>query len=88
VESESYAPSRRLALGRGDVLVMLTDGVFEWRNADGKQFGLTRLSEVVGAASGQKANDIVQSIYAAAHSFATGAPQTDDVTVVVVKRTG
>ena len=63
VESESYAPSRRLALGRGDVLVMLTDGVFEWRNADGKQFGLTRLSEVVGAASGQKANDIVQSIY-------------------------
>jgi serine phosphatase RsbU (regulator of sigma subunit) len=88
IESESYGPSRRFALKHGEVIVMLTDGVFEWKNAQGEQFGLERLSDAVARASGQGAKQIVQGIYRAVHDFAGGSPQEDDVTVVVVKRTG
>jgi len=88
IDSESYAPSRGFLLNLGDVMVMLTDGVFEWKNTTGEQFGLQRLSELVARTSDQCANEIVQGIYRAVHEFAGGSPQEDDVTVVVIKRTG
>lgn len=87
IESESYAPSRRLVLQRDDVMIMLTDGVFEWSNTKGEQFGLKRLSQVASNIGGQSAEEIVQTVYQAARDFAQGKPQNDDVTVVVVKRT-
>jgi serine phosphatase RsbU (regulator of sigma subunit) len=87
VESENYAPSRRFHLQPGDVMVMLTDGMFEWLNGASEQFGLVRLSEVVAGASDRSASQIIEGMYSAARDFAAGSPQQDDVTVVVVKRT-
>lgn len=92
IARESYSPSRRFTLNTGDVMVMLTDGVFEWRNhpgdAEGEQFGLDRLSEAVSRLASGSAEECVQGVYQAAHKFAAGAKQADDVTVVAVKRTG
>ncbi len=84
--AERYGPTRTFTMERDDLVVMLTDGVIEWRNQAGEQFGLTRLSEIVARAAPQPAAQIVDSVYRAVLDFAGAAPQLDDVTLVVIKR--
>ncbi len=85
---EQYGPTRTFTMHSNDVLVMLTDGVFEWRNTSGEQFGLERLSQVIADAAPQSAEQIVERVYQATLAFAGASPQNDDVTVVVIKRSG
>ena len=47
-----YARSETLELAPGDMLVMLTDGFWEWEGADGEQFGVKRLK--AGARRGRR----------------------------------
>ena len=84
---ETYGPSRTFHLAKGDVLVLLTDGVFERANRAGQQFGTQRLADAVATAAPLPARQILDSIDRAANEFAAGAAQNDDVTIVVIKRT-
>lgn len=73
----------------GDILLMYTDGVVEARNKQDEEFGLKRLEEVVRAASGKRAHEIVQAIITAVDEYSVdvGGPE-DDLTVSVVKVKG
>ena len=53
---ENYGPTTSIILEESDVLVMLTDGFFEWaRPSDGQAFGTTRLQEALRTAAHQDA---------------------------------
>jgi serine phosphatase RsbU (regulator of sigma subunit) len=71
----------------GDLLVLITDGFFEWSNAAGEQFGVTRLGEAIRRASGLPAEQIIEQLHAAVADFVQGTVQDDDLTAVVIKRT-
>jgi serine phosphatase RsbU (regulator of sigma subunit) len=71
----------------GDLLVLATDGFFEWANEQGEQFGAERLEQVVRASSHLPPNEIISTIYGAVVEFSGGTTQQDDVTAVIVKRT-
>jgi serine phosphatase RsbU (regulator of sigma subunit) len=86
VAAENYGPSRRFVMERDDVLVMLTDGMFEWKNQADTQFGINRLADALVQAAGEQATQIVDHLYRAVLTFADGASQTDDVTIVAIKR--
>ena len=73
-------------LDPGDLLVLMTDGFFEWENRDGEQFGLDRLNATIERAGGLPAKEIISTLYAAVLEFANGAEQQDDLTAVIVKR--
>jgi serine phosphatase RsbU (regulator of sigma subunit) len=88
LEDQDYAPPRTFVMHRDDLLVLLTDGVLEWQNAEGEQFGIERIAAAVDEASGRPAAEIVEHVHRAVLGFAAGAPQNDDVTIVVIKRTG
>ena len=81
-----YAKSSRLELAPGDMLVMLTDGFWEWENRGGEQFGLDRLKEALAAAAGQPSTEVIARLAAAVEGFAAGAGQGDDLTAVVVRK--
>jgi serine phosphatase RsbU (regulator of sigma subunit) len=81
-----YAKSATLELAAGDMLVMLTDGFWEWENSAGEDFGLARLKEAVVAAAGQSAAEVIARLAAAVEGFAAGARQGDDLTAVVIRR--
>jgi serine phosphatase RsbU (regulator of sigma subunit) len=85
---EIYGPSRQIAMARDDVLVLLTDGVVEWQNAAGVQFGADRIAQALLDTSSLPAAQIVERLDRAVRTHADGSPQTDDVTIVVIKRTG
>ncbi len=67
----------------GDMLVLVTDGVFD-AIGDGERFGEERLARTIAAAA--DAQDAVARIDAALSAFAVGA-QTDDTAVLAVQRT-
>jgi sigma-B regulation protein RsbU (phosphoserine phosphatase) len=76
-----------LPLAAGDAFVFCSDGVFEAFNEDGQEFGARRLLEVVEAARAHSARDIVDRIFDAVRAFRGDAPQSDDMTAVVVRIT-
>lgn len=69
----------------GQILVMMTDGVWEARNPQGLQFGKDRLKNIIQSRSDARAEEIIQAVVDELEDF-TGAPdQGDDVTLLVVK---
>lgn len=81
-----YDPPTRVALAPGDMLLLFTDGYFEWARHDGEQFGQDRLADVVRGCRERPAAEIIAAVFEAVTAFAEGAPQADDCTAVIVKR--
>ena len=75
---ESRWRSTTRLLGRGETLVLYSDGVIEAESPDGCQFGVDGLRRVAGIGA--------EAIVAAVDAHAHGA-RGDDLTLVVVKRT-
>jgi serine phosphatase RsbU (regulator of sigma subunit) len=79
-------PPAQLRLGSGDLVVLATDGFFEWENAEGEQFGVQRMEEVIRASRQLAPAGIIAQLYDAVTRFSNGTKQEDDLTAVVIKR--
>lgn len=69
----------------GDVMVLFTDGISESMNANDDEWGEEALIETVQRSEGLCAPDLIERLIQQADAFAAGAPQHDDMTVVVVR---
>lgn len=78
--------SNSMILAEGDTLVMYTDGVTEAEDVDKNLFGDSRLASVLGELKGADSGTIVDTINKKVKEFAGDAPQSDDVTVLVIRR--
>jgi PAS domain S-box-containing protein len=72
-------------IGPDDVVVLYTDGVTEAVDHDLQLFGEERLEAVVREHAAEPAGAIMDAVLAAVDRYATGEPQFDDMTVVVIK---
>ena len=75
-------------LSPGTTLLLYTDGLTEAKNAERKQFGREGVLEVLRAFVPAKdivPQALVSSLSDAAHRFAGEAPQSDDLTMLVVQ---
>jgi phosphoserine phosphatase RsbU/P len=72
-------------IGPGDKIVIYTDGVTEAQDRDGGFFGRKRLREIVTAHAAESCGGIHDAIQEAVASFTEGAPQSDDITLVVLE---
>jgi serine phosphatase RsbU (regulator of sigma subunit) len=79
-------PPLIVELNPGDLLVLATDGFFEWANALGEQFGAKRLEEAVRGSREKSSDEIISTLYRAVVDFSGGTKQQDDLTAVVIKR--
>jgi sigma-B regulation protein RsbU (phosphoserine phosphatase) len=84
--NEKYETGRTV-LERGDVLIIYTDGVTEARDEDGKEFGESRLLALAGQPLEDRAAMTLSTIMRKLDEFVGGAPQHDDITCLVVRRT-
>lgn len=73
-----------IVLHPGDLLVAFTDGISEAMNPTEEEWGEDAMIVAAQQASDGTAEDIVKAIFAAANVFAGGAPQHDDMTVLVM----
>lgn len=67
------------------VLVLGTDGIWEMQDPEGRVFGRDALKDVIREHAHLTADQICDAVGERLHSFARGAPQRDDITLVVVK---
>ena len=75
-----------LQLEPGDTLVMYTDGVTEAENKEQAQFENARLETTLAALKGASSRQIVDTVNARVKEFTDGAPQSDDITQLVIRR--
>jgi phosphoserine phosphatase RsbU/P len=82
----TYNNSKPKCLMAGDMIVLVTDGFYEWQDSESKEFGLERLKDTIREARDCSAQEVITRLYAAVKSFSNGTQQQDDLTAVVVKR--
>ena len=75
-----------LQLDHGDALVLYTDGVTEAENLEHEQFGEPRLESVLAGLKGAGSQQIVDTINAKVKEFVADAPQSDDITQLVIRK--
>jgi phosphoserine phosphatase len=76
-----------LDLAPGDVVVLLSDGFYEQQGPSGEQFGEARAEALVRAHHHEGAEALRSAILEAVDTHAAGAPQADDMTAVILRRT-
>lgn len=82
----SYEDSSVRCLNAGDMIVLITDGFYEWQNPEQEEFGLERLKDTIREARDCSAEEVIARLYAAVKDFSKGTEQNDDLTAVVLKR--
>lgn len=83
VTAELDAGEARVQLQPGDMLIIVSDGILEARDARGVEYGLARLSRRIRTAKGS-ADDVVKAILADIDSHAREGSQGDDMTIVAM----
>ena len=71
----------------GDLLLVYSDGICEAMNEELEELGEQRLQEIVVLYRNFSANELIEKIISSVKFFTRGAPQNDDMTLVVIKRT-
>jgi serine phosphatase RsbU (regulator of sigma subunit) len=74
-----------VTLGRGDVLLVCSDGILESANEADQEFGNMRLQTELRRAQGGSAEAVLFSVLGAVQDFAAPQPLIDDMTLAVVK---
>jgi len=70
-----------------DLLVIYTDGVTEARNEERNEFGEARLLSIIQVAGGERSALTLSNIMRNLDEFVGVAPQHDDITCMIVRRT-
>lgn len=73
-------------LEQGDALVMFTDGVTEAMNSQNEEFGEERLEATLDEVTLHNCQQIIEAIRADVATFVGEAEQSDDITVLAIKR--
>lgn len=81
-------PEQEVRLAPGDKLILYSDGVSEAENLEDDQFGEDRLVEVVASHAAKSAREILDAVRAEITRFTAGAPQKDDLTLLVLAYQG
>jgi sigma-B regulation protein RsbU (phosphoserine phosphatase) len=77
-----------VGLEPGDWVIVFSDGVSEALSAAGEEFGDARIAEVARAHYDHEPTVLLEALLSSVRTFATGAPQSDDVTALVVRYRG
>jgi sigma-B regulation protein RsbU (phosphoserine phosphatase) len=81
-------PQSSFQLGAGDVLMLYSDGVTDACGPGGEEYGIERLIDRLRQFPGESLELMVNGVFESIDAFAGAAPQHDDITVLVLRRTG
>jgi len=76
-----------VTLNAGDFLAIFSDGIEEAFNAAGEEFGIDRLKEQLLRVKDKNARTIYETAIQAVAEFRGKAEQSDDLTLMIIKRT-
>lgn len=74
------------ALEPGDVLGLISDGIYEYEDESGLQFGQQGVINIIDNHPNTSAQELVDLIMRDAREHGGSAPQADDITIVLARR--
>jgi len=80
--------SARLDLQSGDTLILYSDGVTEAANPEQQLFGTPRLRGVIDGGEDVPLEQIQNQVLRSVDTFACGAGQADDITLLLLRYRG
>lgn len=78
--------SANLQLEHGDILALISDGIYEYARLDGEEFGEARVAEVFRANCQLSMAELSKNLIKAVTDFGGDVKQADDITLVLVRR--
>ena len=75
-----------LQLNAGDTLYMYTDGVNEAMDSSSEEFGNDRMADILKGTTAMDCRQVVDSMRKGIRNFVGDAEQSDDITMLVLKR--
>lgn len=87
LEIDEPEPPEEFHFERGDVLALLSDGIYEYVNEQSADFGQDRVADWIRLHHHLPAAEMGKILLQEVTAFGGTAAQADDVTVVLVKRT-
>ena len=78
-------PGERITLAPGQMIFLATDGLQETHSTDGSMFGVEPALDLEQTNRHKPSRDILEVLNAAASQFRNGAPQKDDIAMVVIE---
>jgi sigma-B regulation protein RsbU (phosphoserine phosphatase) len=77
-----------VTVDKGETVVLYTDGITDARNSANQDFGEDTLIRLLKKSAKKPAAEIVSKVNAELSSFSSGVDAFDDMTLIVLKRTG
>jgi sigma-B regulation protein RsbU (phosphoserine phosphatase) len=78
----------KVKLNVGDIVVLYTDGITEMRNENKDEYGSQRFQRLLRENSDKTAEELVNLIVTDVDNFRGNASPHDDMTLLILKRTG
>ncbi|MBR4789773.1 MAG: SpoIIE family protein phosphatase [Treponema sp.] len=75
-----------LQMQSGDVLILYTDGLTETMNIHREDFGKSSVQALLQRNNKKSAKDIMNIIMRKLNEHSSGAPRSDDITAIIIKR--
>lgn len=86
MELDGTARAQMITLGPGDVLAVISDGIYEFATAQGDEFGEAGVARVMQRGHELPMAELGQQLVDAAFEFGGDVSQADDITLVLVRR--
>ena len=83
-ESAKYEKTQ-ISLAPGDMLLLYTDGLTEYQNAQQAEYGEKHLRKVIAPCGAGNVSDAMQVLWGDFETFCGNAPQMDDITLMFAK---
>jgi sigma-B regulation protein RsbU (phosphoserine phosphatase) len=75
-----------ISLGNNELILIYSDGITEAMNKDNEEYGEERLRKVMQTQLNQSPDIIIDKIIADVKDFTVDTPQSDDMTLMIIKR--
>lgn len=78
-------PQREVEIRKGDILLLLSDGLPELFDRQEEMFGYSRVKELLKGVGGKSPDQVIDHLVQAGEDWLQGKAQDDDITFVILK---
>lgn len=86
LEIDEPGPEQELTMAPGDILGLISDGIYEYQSEDGEMFGEDRVAAILEMSEDVAMSGLADQLLAATRKFGGSAAQADDMTIVLIRR--
>ena len=86
MDQDNLNEPHAVRLEPGDIFGLISDGIYEYENSAGEQFGQIGITRVVDEHDAGSMDELVRRIMGETYEHGGDVPQADDITIVLIRR--